>query len=227
MNFLKITSSGEHCNRNKNKNQILFLYNSFTKNNWITELTNDDSDIYMFIKEEVEELFYNAGGYLKYLDFESCYKLAVEVTINQVEKNLFKNKKYFFEIERNDNLLVYKKIKQRLVNNLKNLFDQKRRINVLNINLSLMDEIYKNYEIDTRIWDLQKLAISNPQIIIDNIKKLANNFELSFIEIEELSEKLNMNFSEIIELDLSNQFKNLIDVNNQTFFIFKTEEEAA
>lgn len=196
MNFLKITSIGEHCNRNKNKNQILFLYNSFTKNNWITELTNDDSDIYTFIKEEVEELFYNAGGYLKYLDFESCYKLAVEVTINQVEKNIFKNKKCFFEIERNDNLLVYKKIKQRLVNNLKNLFDQKRRINVLNINLSLMDEIYKNYKIDTRIWDLQKLAISNPQIIIDNIKKLANNFELSFIEIEELSEKLNMNFSE-------------------------------
>jgi hypothetical protein len=87
-----------------------------------------------------------------------------------------------------------------------------------------MDEIYKNYEIDTRIWDLQKLAISNPQIIIDNIKKLANNFELSFIEIEELSEKLNMNFSEIIELDLSNQFKNLIDVNNQTYFYFLIED---
>jgi hypothetical protein len=151
----------------------------------------------------------------------------VEVTINQVEKNIFKNKKCFFEIERNDNLLVYKKIKQRLVNNLKNLFDQKRRINVLNINLSLMDKIYENYELDTRIWDLQKLAISNPQIIIDNINKLANNFELSLIEIEELSEKLNMNFSNIVELDLSSQFKNLRkDSNNQTFFIFEIEEVA-
>lgn len=224
MKFSEINLICANCSTNICKKQYLCLFNSFTKNDWIRELTNVESPVYDFLKEEAEKLFFSTGGYLKYLDFDSCYILAVDATSRQVRKNIKKNKKCFFE-NQNNNLLIYKKIKERLVSNLRNLFDSKRKINILDINLSLMDKIYENYEIDTTIRDLQKLAISNPQIIIDNIKKLANNFELSFIEIEELSEKLNMNFSEIIELDLSNQFKNLRkDANNQTYFYFLIED---
>ena len=225
----KINSYKRNCNRNKNKNQFSFLFNSFTKRDWIEELTNVDSNIYYFIKEEVEEFFYNTGGYLiLYLDFDSVYKLAVEMTKSQVEKSIRKNKKCFFEIKENNNLLIYKIIKERLLNNLKNLFDEKRKVNVLNIDLWIMDSVYVNYEyeIATTLWDLRKLANSNPQIIIDNIIKLANSFEITLSEIDELGEKLNIDFfSAIPELNLSLEFRNSRkDANNQAFFVFEIED---
>jgi len=208
--------------KNKNKNQILFLFSSFTKDQWLLELTNIDSTIYLLVKEEVEELFYKLGGYLTYLDFDSCYQLAVEITKNQINKSIKENKKCFFEVKNNDNLLVYKKVKERLVNNIKNLFDYKRKINVSNFEILLMDEIYENYEIDFTIRDLQKLIIIKPELVIDNIIKLANNFELTIIEIEELGEKLDIDFSNIVNLDLNLQFKNLKKaVNNQIYFDFE------
>ena len=208
--------------KNKNKNQILFLFSSFTKDQWLLELTNIDSTIYLLVKEEVEELFYKLGGYLTYLDFDSCYQLAVEITKNQINKSIKENKKCFFEVKNNDNLLVYKKVKERLVNNIKNLFDYKRKINVSNFEILLMGEIYENYEIDFTIRDLQKLIIIKPELVIDNIIKLANNFELTIIEIEELGEKLDIDFSNIVNLDLNLQFKNLKKaVNNQIYFDFE------
>ena len=83
--------------KNRNKNQILFLFDSFTKNEWLKELTESDSNIYALIKEEVEELFLKTGGYLIFIDFDSCYKLAVEATIRQVKKSIT-----FFENKGND-----------------------------------------------------------------------------------------------------------------------------
>lgn len=213
-------------NKNKTNNQvILFLYSTFTKSDWMKELSNSNSNFYILVKQEVEEFFYKTGGYLTYLDFDSVYKLAVEVTKNQVEKSIRKNKKIFFENEFNDNYISYTKIKQRLTNNLRNMYDSKRKINVLNIDLWLMDSVYVNYKIDTTLWDLKKLANSNPQIIIDNIIKLVNSFEITLSEIDELGEKLNMDFSAIPELNLSMQFRNLRkDANNQAFFVFEIED---
>lgn len=213
-------------NKNKTNNQlILFLYSTFTKSDWMKELSNSNSSFYILVKQEVEAFFYNTGGYLNYLDFDSIYKLAVEVTKSQIEKSIKKNKKCFFENEFNDNFISYTKIKQRLNNNLKNMYDSKRKINVLNIDLWLMNSVYVNYEIDTTLWDLKKLANSNPQIIIDNIIKLVNSFEITLSEIDELGEKLNMDFSGIPELNLSMQLKNLRkDTNNQAFFVFEIED---
>lgn len=210
--------------KNRNKNQILFLFDSFTKNEWLKELTESDSNIYALIKEEVEELFFKTGGYLIYLDFDSCYKLAVEVTIHQLQKSIKKNIKCFFEIENDDNSLIYKKVKERLVNNVKNLFDSKRKTNIIYSEIWLMDDIYVNHEIDFTIRDLQKLAIIEPELIIEYTIKLANNFELTYIEIEQLAEKLNINLSNVIELDLNLQFRNLRKaVNNQLYLDFNEE----
>lgn len=221
----KINLFKDNYNKNRNNYQISFLFNSFTKKEWIKELINVDSNLYLFIKEETEQFFYNIKGcYLTYLDFESCYKLAVEATTRQVKKSIRKKKKCFFEIENNDNSLIYKKIKERLLSNIRNLFDKKRKINVLNIDLLIMDNIYESYEVDTTLWDLRKLVNTNPQIIIDNIIKLANSFEITLIEIEELAEKLNMDFSAIPELNLSIQLKNLRkDANNQLYLDFNEE----
>lgn len=210
--------------KNRNKNQFSFLFNTFTKNDWLSELTNIDSNIYFFMKEEVEELFFKIGGYLILIDFDSCYKLAIEITINQIKKSIKKNVKCFFETENDDNLLVYKKIKERLVNNVKNLFDSKRKTNILNFEIWIIDDIYENHEIDFTIRDLKKLAENEPELIIKHIKTLANNFELTILEIEEIAEKLDINFSHIIKLDLSSQFGNLKKAaNNQLYLDFNEE----
>lgn len=207
--------------RNYNCN-LLFI--KLNKNEWIEELTTNNSNIYTLIKEEVEELFFRTGGYLISIDFDTCYKLAVKITINQIQKNIKKNKKCFFEIESYDNTLIYKKVKERLVNNIRNLFDPKRKTNIINSEIWLMDEIYVNHEIDFTIRDLQKLAIIEPELIIEYTIKLANNFELTYIEIEQLAEKLNINLSNVIELDLNLQFRNLRKaVNNQLYLDFNEE----
>ena len=134
-------------------------------------------------------------------------------------------KEFFFAKKGLDYTCVCYIIKQRLVNNLKNLFDSKRNTNILTIENWIIDSIYENYELDFTIRDLQKLTISNPQIIIDNLLELSKNFEISIQEIKDLGEKLNIDFSNIIEFNLSLQFKNLRkDSNNQTFFVFEIEE---
>lgn len=210
--------------KNRNKNQFSFLFNTFTKNDWLRELTNIDSNIYFFIKEEVEEFFFKIGGYLIFIDFDTCYKIAVEITINQIKKSIKKNVKCFFEIENDDNPLIYKKVKERLVNNTKNLFDPKRKTNILNFEIWIIDDIYENHEIDFTIRDLKKLAENEPELIIEHIKTLADNFELTILEIEEIAEKLDINFSHIIKLDLSSQFRNLKKAaNNQLYLDFNEE----
>lgn len=204
-------------------NHYDLLFVGFSKNEWLKELTESDSNIYALIKEEVEELFFKTGGYLIFIDFDSCYKLAVEITINQIKKSVKKKKKCFFEIENDDNSLIYKKVKERLVNNIRNLFDPKRKTNIVNSKIWLMDEIYVNHEIDFTIRDLKKLVKNNPLLITENIKKLANNFELTYIEIEQLTEKLNIDLSNVIELE-NLQFKNLRKaLNNQLYLDFNEE----
>lgn len=223
--LFKINLLDRNCNRNRNKNQFSFLFNSFTKNDWIKELTDVDSNLYLLIKEEVEEFFYKTGGYLTYLDFEACYNLAVEATIRQVKKSIRKKKKCFFENNHNCNDLIYYKIKQRLLNNIKNLFDLNRKINVLNVETWIINNIYENFEIDTTLWELEKLSISNSEIIIDNIIKLAKSFEIALTEVEELSLKLDIDTSNFNELNLSLQFKNFRkDANNQTYLSFEIED---
>lgn len=211
--------------KNRNKNQFSFLFSTFTKKDWLVELTNIDSTTYIFVKEEVEELFFNTGNYLNNLDFDSCYSLSKEITSIQVKKNVKRNKKCFFEVEDNDNSLIYKKIKERLVSNLRNLFDSKRKTNILNFEIWIIDNIYENHEIDFTIRDLKKLAKEKPKLIIEHIRTLANNFELTVDEIKELSEKLDINLSHIIESDLSSQFKYLrkSTINNQLYLDFNKE----
>lgn len=210
--------------KNRNKNQFSFLFSTFTNKKWISELTNVDSITYMVMKEEVEEFFFKIGGYLIFIDFDSCYKLAVIITINQIKKSIKKNVKCFFEIENDDNPLIYKKVKERLVNNTKNLFDPKRKTNILNFEIWIIDDIYENHEIDFTIRDLKKLTENEPELIIEHIKTLADNFELTILEIEEIAEKLDIDLSNIIESDLSSQFRNLKKATNNQLYLDFNEE---
>ena len=125
-----------------NKNWLDFkisLFESYTKVKWRKELVDINSDFYEFIKDEAEELFYKTGGYIKYLDFESIYRLSIEVTASQVLKNISKNKKCFFERDNINNTDKYYLIKQRVCNNCKNVFDTNRKINIVFLQTMIMD----------------------------------------------------------------------------------------
>ena len=203
-------------NKNKTNNKlILFLYSTFTKNDWMKELSNSNSNFYILVKEEVEEFFFRTKGFLNYLDFESTYSLAVEITVNQIRKSIIKQKKCFFEKKLNY-IGIWNILKQRLLNNIKNLFDKKRKINLLNIEYLLLNDLYRNYENDLVIWNLQNIAKSNPHIIVEIIKDFLKSSELTTDEIIELGEKIDMNFSKLITSDLTISKKS---VNNELFFI--------
>jgi hypothetical protein len=132
----------------RNYNEIwedfkISFFESYPKEKWREELIDINSTTYEFIKDDVEELFHKTGGYLLYLDFESLYKLATEITVSQILKNISKNKKCFFERDNINNLDKYYLIKQRICNNCKNVFDKNRKINV--VFLQTMINVFRNW----------------------------------------------------------------------------------
>lgn len=195
------------------------FFSSYSQETWQEELINIDSVTYEFMKDDVEELFYKTGGYVKYLDFESIYRLSIEVTASQVIKNISKNKKCFFERDNLDN--KYYLIVQRICNNARNVFDSKRKINVISLQSMIMDVIYENYEIDFTILDIQKIAEKEPSELIIAINALLNNYDLNYDEVLDISVKYNINLS---NLNLSNQFRYLRkSANNQIIIDFESE----
>ena len=205
-----------------NKNWLDFkisLFGSYTKEKWRKELVDINSDFYEFIKDDVEELFYKTGGYIKYLDFESIYKLAVEITASQILKNLKKQKNCFFERDNINTLDKYYLIKQRICNNCKNVFDKNRKINVVFLQTMIMDTIYENYEVDFSVIDIQKISKYEPKKLIFAINTLLNNYDLSCEEVLDISIKYNIDFSNFNILNFANQFRNLKKASNNQIVI--------
>ncbi len=205
-----------------NKNWLDFkisLFESYTKVKWRKELVDINSNFYEFIKDEVEELFYKTGGYIKYLDFESIYRLSIEVTASQVLKNISKNKKCFFERDNINTLDKYYLIKQRICNNCKNVFDTNRKINIVFLQKMILDEIYENYEVDFSVIDIQKISKYEPKKLIFAINTLLNNYDLSCEEAIELTEKYNLDKSNFNNYYFNEQFRFLRKQSNSQVFI--------
>lgn len=200
------------------------FFNSYSSEKWREELIDINSITYEFIKEDVESLFYSTGGYLKYLDFESIYRLAIEVTSSQIVKNIKKHKKLFFEKLNVNNMNKFYIVQQRICNNCKNVFDSNRKINVVFLQSMIIDTIYENYEIDLTIGDIQKILKTEPSRLILAINGLLNNYDLNYDEILDLSVKYNINLSNFSILNLSSQFKYLKkSANNQIIIDFESE----
>lgn len=214
----------------RNYNEIwgdfkISFFKNYTKEKWRKELVDINSDFYEFIKDEAEELFYKTGGYLKYLDFESVYRLAVEITASQILKNLKKQKNPFFERDNINNTDKYYLIKQRVCNNCKNVFDTNRKINVVFLQTMIIDKIYQNYEVDFAVLDVEKLLKNEPSKLILAINTLLNNYDLSHDEVIELSQKYNIDLSNFYILNFANQLQYLKkSLNNQIFIDFYEEE---
>ena len=195
------------------------FFESYPKEKWREELIDINSITYEFIKDDVEELFYKTGGYLLYLDFESLYKLATEITVLQVLKNITKNKKCFFERENINSLDKYYLIKQRICNNCKNVFDINRKTNIISLQSMIMDTIYENYEVDFTVIDIEKLSKNEPAKLVFAINKLLNNYDLYYEELVEITQKYNIDSTNFYILNFENQFKNLRKLSNNQIVI--------
>lgn len=181
------------------------FYNEYNKEDWIIQLQNKDSIFYEMTKDGVEKLWENTGGFTSsILNFEGLYTLAVEDTIRQFQKNLNKKTNWLFSMC-NNNQAIYQKIKSRLVNNIKNLFDSKRRTNILNTTHNLESECLKNTNIENNdslfiLEDLKKIAKKYPK----KMEILLEDSGFNHNDIEDLCEKIGINF---LNLDLTNKIE--------------------
>ena len=214
----------------RNYNEIwgdfkISYFKEYKKEEWINELLDINSFTYELCKDDVERLFLSTGGYFGVLDFEGCYLLAKEVLKKQLLKNIHKKRIYFFEKNVLTNQDVYIKIVQRLTNLIYNLFDAKRKNNVINVQIWILDKIYENYEIDFNVEDIKKIAYKKPEELISSIYLLLNNFELEVDELIEICEKYNIDKSNFSSYYFSKQFKILKkQSDNQIFIDFYQEE---
>ncbi len=214
----------------RNYNEIwrdfkISYFKDYKKEEWLSELININSFTYELCKDDVERLFLSTGGYFGVLDFEGCYLLAKEVLKKQLLKNIYKKRVCFFEKNVLTNQDVYIKIVQRLTNLIYNLFDVKRKNNVINLQIWILDKIYENYEIDFNVEDIKKIAYKKPEELISSIFLLLNNFELDADELIEICEKYNIDKSNFNNYYFSEQFRILKkQSNNQIFIDFYDEE---
>ena len=141
--------------------------NSMEKEELLNHLKNPESWIYDFyLKEKCITLFTKIGGYIPIgLVDDDLYRVGVDITISQI------NKRYFFDFQNDYNFFVLEKIKSRIVNNIKNYFNPKRKVSFKQIS-SLIYSNEDSYEIFDQIifeLDLKKLDKESLQNALRNV----------------------------------------------------------
>lgn len=213
----------------RNYNELLqdfqiSLFSTYTKDKWFEELTNSNSITLELLKDDVESLFYKTGGYLDLFYFDDCYLQSKKILANQIYKSISKNRVCFFEQNTKTTKDIYLKVVQRLTNNLYNLFDIKRRTNIINLQTWIIDEIYQHSEIGFILADIKKIANKEPLKLISAIYALLNTFELKTDELIEICEKYDIDKSNFSTYYFSIQFKSLKkQSNNQIVIDFESE----
>lgn len=142
---------------------------SLSKDKLIAELIDSKSWIFEIIKEDCMNLFKRTGGFYSLgLQDDDLYKLSVDITIMQIEK------RYFFDIKLDNNILILHKIKSRITNNMRNYFSPTRKINFLQFqNLYLPNEEYhETFDQIIFEFDLQKI---NKKTIKNGLRKVWND----------------------------------------------------
>lgn len=200
------------------------LFSKYERKDWVTQLIDTDSLVYELLRNSIEEMFYRTSGYLQGLEFENCYLLSKEALKKQIQKSIRKNQLCFFEINTKNNDEILRKCKSRLISNLHNLFDANRLINVINLHYWLMDDVCQNYEIDFNILDLRKILKNNEQKVINSLIMLVENYEINFIEIYDLSEKLDIDLFSLLNSNIINEYMSFSKKkDNQVIINFESE----
>lgn len=168
---------------------------SISRTNLIIELVNAESWIYELIKEDTINLFLNTGGYTdKKFTTDDLYKLGVNITAKQISKKCF-----FFSIKNYE--LILKKLKARIVNNIRNFFSPSRKINYLQI-----EQYYYQIEDNTKSsekiideLDLQKIDKKTIKIGLAKVWQDAlTDTTFDIIDFEELCAKFKFKPDEVL-----------------------------
>lgn len=168
---------------------------SISRTNLIIELVNAESWIYELIKEDTINLFLNTGGYTdKKFTTDDLYKLGVNITAKQISKKCF-----FFSIKNYE--LILKKLKSRIVNNIRNFFSSSRKINYLQI-----EQYYYQIEDNTKSsekiideLDLQKIDKKTIKIGLAKVWQDAlTDTTFDIVDFEELCKKFQFKPDEVL-----------------------------
>ena len=170
---------------------------SMSKDNLIVELQNPESWIYELMKDDAISLFLNIGYTNGIFSTDDLYTLGVDTTIRQISKRCF-----FSEIKNTE--LILKKIKSRIVNNIRNFFFFFRKTNYLNINQYLfsMEEDYVVFEKIIDEFDLQKIDKKTIKIGLAKVwQDSITDTTFDVIDFEELCIKFQFQPNEILDYD--------------------------
>ena len=202
---------------------------SMGKEELIVCLKNPESWIYDFyLREKCINLFVRTGGFISVqLSVDDLYKIGVDITINQI------NKRYFFDLN-NDNLLILKKVKSRIVNNIRNYFSPTRKVNYqqfrnLIVQVEDLCEIFDEIILEI---DLKKI---NRETLKNGLKKVwedaVGDMDFDLKDFEELCSRFGFNSIDVLLYDpwiipqMSKKACN--NANYQLVLVFDAEEEVA
>jgi len=188
----------------RNYNELLFKdyqiqkIKSMSKDNLIVELQSPESWIYELMKDDAISLFLNTGGFLNTgITNDDLYKLGVDTTIRQISKKCF-----FSEIEDYD--LILKKLKSRVVNNIRNYFSPLRKVNYKNMNqhLYFTEEHIESFEEILDDIDLQKIDKETIKAGLIRVWQDAlTDTTFDIIDFEQLCEKFMFKPNELLGYD--------------------------
>ena len=153
-----------------------------------------DIEDYELMKDDAISLFLNIGYTNGIFSTDDLYTLGVDTTIRQISKRCF-----FSEIKNTE--LILKKIKSRIVNNIRNFFSPLRKTNYLNINQYFfsMKEYYEIFEKIIDELDLQKIDKKTIKIGLAKVWQDAlTDTTFDIIDFEELCAKFKFKPDEVL-----------------------------
>lgn len=199
------------------------------KDELIVCLKNPESWIYDFyFKENCINLFQRTGGFTGIgLCDDDLYKIGVETTIIQL------NKRYFFELS-DHNLLILKKVKSRIVNNIRNYFSPTRKVNYQQFQNFIFqtENLYDNFEQIFLEIDLEKVDIKTLKKGLRKVWEDAiGDIDFDLQDFEELCTKFGFTpldvliYNPYIVPQMSREVSNKSDY--QLVLVFEDEKEVA
>lgn len=180
--------------------QILKI-NSMEKDELLVHLRNSESWLYdCYLKDECINLFLQTGGFIAIgLSDDDLFKIGVDITISQI------NKRYFFDIKKDDNILILKKVKSRIVNNIRNYFSPTRKINYQQFHnfIIQIEDSYENFEQIIFEIDLGKI---DKTILKNGLRKvwedaIGDHLEFDFEDFQDLCCQFGFNPMDILIYD--------------------------
>lgn len=161
---------------------------SIEKDELLVLLKNSESWLYdCYLKDECINLFLKTRGFIAIgLSDDDLFKIGVETTIMQL------NKRYFFDLNSDCNLLILKKVKSRIVNNIRNYFSPTRKVNYQQFQNFIFQtenyyEIFEEiiFELDLKKIDQEKLKLG----LKNDWKDVLGDMDFDLQDFEELCTK--------------------------------------